>query len=67
MSKEENSQISSEIEQFESITEAYEAGKRVGMIDGYLRATESIQATIPRLQAMFIKKINGAREQPDNE
>jgi len=67
MSKEENSQISSEIEQFESINEAYEAGKRAGMIEGYLRATESLKTTIDRLQAMFVKKVSGVKEQPENE
>lgn len=56
-----------EVKTFDSITEAYDAGKRAGMIEGYLRATESIQATIPRLQAMFVKKISGAKEQPENE
>lgn len=67
MDKEVSNESISEIERFESIAEAYEAGKRAGMIEGYLRATESIQATIPRLQAMFVKKISGAKEQPENE
>jgi len=67
MDKKINNEAISEIERFESIAEAYEAGKRAGMIEGYLRATESIQATIPRLQAMFIKKVHGVAEQPDKE
>ena len=62
MSKEENSQISSEIEQFESINEAYEAGKRAGIIEGYLRASKNISAVIPLLQDKFIDKINGMSE-----
>lgn len=56
-----------EIERFESITEAYEAGKRAGMIEGYLRATENILATVPRLQAMFVTKINRDKERSENE
>jgi hypothetical protein len=56
-----------EVKGCESITEAYEAGKRAGMIEGYLRATENLQATIPRLQAIFIKKIRGANDQHENE
>ena len=56
-----------EIERFESITDAYEAGKRAGMIEGYLRATENILATVPRLQAMFVTKINRDKERSENE
>lgn len=56
-----------ELKQFESITEAYEAGKRAGMIEGYLLATENIQATIPRLQSLFLKKYSGSNEQHENE
>lgn len=67
MDNEVSNESISEIERFESIAEAYEAGKRAGMIEGYLRATENIQATIPRLQAMFIKKVQGVAEQPDKE
>lgn len=67
MGNEVSNESGREIERFESITEAYEAGKRAGLIEGYLRATESILATIPRLQAMFINKISGQREQPINE
>jgi hypothetical protein len=67
MDNEVSNESISEIERFESIAEAYEAGKRAGMIEGYLRATESLKTTIDRLQAMFVKKISGAKEQPENE
>lgn len=67
MTNEINSEAGNEITKLESITEAYEAGKRAGLIEGYLRATESLKTTIDRLQAMFVKKISGAKEQPENE
>ena len=67
MDNEVSNESISEIERFESIAEAYEAGKRAGMIEGYLRATESLKTTIDRLQAMFVKKVSGVKEQPENE
>lgn len=67
MTNEINSEAGNEITKLESITEAYEAGKRAGMIEGYLRATENILATVPRLQAMFVTKVNRAKEHSENE
>lgn len=46
------------IEEYNSIKEAYEAGKRAGLIEGYIRATESLKAAIPLLQGKFIEKID---------
>jgi hypothetical protein len=62
MAKEVNNEINSEIERFESITKAYESGKRAGIIEGYLRASKNISAVIPLLQDKFIDKINGMSE-----
>ncbi len=62
MENEINSEDLFDDDKFKSISEAYKAGKRAGMIEGYLRASESLKTTIDRLQAMFIEKINGTSE-----
>lgn len=62
MENEINSEDLFDDDKFKSISEAYEAGKRAGMIEGYLRASESLKTTIDRLQAMFIEKINRSTE-----
>lgn len=62
MENEINSEDLFDDDKFKSISEAYKAGKRAGMIEGYLRASESLKTTIDRLQTMFIEKINGTSE-----
>jgi len=62
MTNEINTLSVSEKGNYKSITEAYEAGKRVGMIEGYLRASKNITAVIPQLQDKFIEKITGVSD-----
>jgi hypothetical protein len=62
MENEINSEDLFDDDKFKSISEAYEAGKRAGMIEGYLRASKNITTAISRLQDMFIEKINGTSE-----
>ena len=47
---------------FASMKEAYEAGKRSGLIEGYLRTTENITTTIARLQEIFMRKFEGGNK-----
>lgn len=52
---------------FDSITEAYDAGKRAGLLEGYLRSTESLMSMIPQLQEKFLKRFNKPSEKTENE
>lgn len=45
---------------FNSVAEAYIAGKRDGMIEGYKRANANIKSTLDQLLEMYIKKANEA-------
>lgn len=45
---------------FSSVAEAYIAGKRDGMIEGYKRANANIKSTMDQLLEMYIKNANEA-------
>lgn len=52
---------------FDSITEAYDAGKRAGLLEGYIRATENIKSVIPQLQEKFLMRFNKPTDKTENE
>ena len=53
---------SAKLDGFESFTEAFEAGRKAGIIEGYLKASDNMITTINRLQELFLKKIEGGKE-----
>lgn len=47
---------------FSSFQDAYDAGKKAGLIEGYNRASNNILITIPKLQESFLQTISEINE-----
>jgi len=43
-------------EDFSSFQDAYDAGKKAGLIEGYNRASDNILTIIPKLKELFLQK-----------